>query len=66
VAHAIHAKACAGFRPSSGKLCRIPEDLIESECSDITRDSFSGAATDKEGKFQKANEGTLFLDEVGT
>jgi len=43
----------------------IPEDLIESELFGHRKNSFPGAATDKEGKFQKAHDGTLFLDEVG-
>ncbi len=43
----------------------IPEDLIESELFGHRKGSFAGAAADKEGRFAKANEGTLFLDEVG-
>ncbi len=43
----------------------IPEDLIESELFGHRKGAFPGAATDKEGKFQKADGGTLFLDEVG-
>ena len=43
----------------------IPEDLIESEVFGHRAGSFPGAASDKEGKFQKADRGTLFLDEVG-
>ncbi len=43
----------------------IPEDLIESELFGHRKNSFTGAANDKEGKFQKAHGGTLFLDEVG-
>jgi two-component system nitrogen regulation response regulator NtrX len=43
----------------------IPEDLIESELFGHIKGSFSGATSDKDGKFQKADGGTLFLDEVG-
>ena len=43
----------------------IPEDLIESELFGHHKGSFSGATTEKEGKFQRADGGTLFLDEVG-
>ena len=43
----------------------IPEDLIESELFGHRAGSFPGAASDKEGKFHKADRGTLFLDEVG-
>ena len=42
----------------------IPHDLIESEMFGHKKGSFTGAASDKPGLFQAANEGTLFLDEV--
>ncbi len=66
VAHAIHAQS-----PRKDALfvelncAAIPEDLIESELFGHRKGSFSGAASDKEGKFQRADGGTLFLDEVG-
>src|SRR4051812_16619847 len=43
----------------------IPEDLIESELFGHRKGSFPGATNDKDGKFQKSDSGTLFLDEVG-
>src|SRR3569832_2122422 len=43
----------------------IPEELIESELFGHRKDAFPGARVDKEGKFKKADRGTLFLDEVG-
>jgi len=43
----------------------IPEDWIESELFGHRKGALPGAAGDKEGKFQKADSGTLFLDEVG-
>jgi two-component system nitrogen regulation response regulator NtrX len=43
----------------------IPEDLIESELFGHRRGSFTGAAEDRQGKFEEADGGTLFLDEVG-
>ncbi|MFZ0858907.1 MAG: sigma-54 dependent transcriptional regulator, partial [Candidatus Acidiferrales bacterium] len=43
----------------------IPEELIESELFGHRKGSFTGASEDKTGKFQKADSGTLFLDEVG-
>jgi len=66
VAHAIHAQSLRKDQTFVEVNCAaIPEDLIESELFGHHKGSFSGAATDKEGKFQKANEGTLFLDEIG-
>ena len=43
----------------------IPEELIESELFGHLKGSFTGASEDKVGKFQQADDGTLFLDEVG-
>jgi len=43
----------------------IPEELIESELFGHIKGSFTGAVADKLGKFDLANNGTLFLDEVG-
>lgn len=52
---AIKAVNCAGF----------PEQLIESELFGHKKGSFTGADTDKEGLIEAANEGVMFLDEVG-
>ena len=43
----------------------IPEELIESELFGHEKGAFTGAATKKRGKFEIANEGTIFLDEIG-
>jgi two-component system nitrogen regulation response regulator NtrX len=66
VARAIHAQSLRKDETFVEVNCAaIPEDLIESELFGHYKGSFPGAATDKEGKFQKASGGTLFLDEVG-
>ena len=66
VAHAIHAQSLRKDALFVELNCAaIPEDLIESELFGHRKASFPGASDDKEGKFQKANSGTLFLDEVG-
>jgi DNA-binding NtrC family response regulator len=43
----------------------IPKDLLESELFGHERGAFTGAATRKIGKFELADEGTIFLDEIG-
>jgi two-component system nitrogen regulation response regulator NtrX len=66
VARAIHAQSLRKDEAFIELNCAaIPEDLIESELFGHYKGSFAGAGSDKEGKFQKANSGTLFLDEVG-
>ena len=66
VAHAIHAQSLRNEQTFVEVNCAaIPEDLIESELFGHVKASFPGAAADKEGKFQRAHSGTLFLDEVG-
>jgi two-component system, NtrC family, nitrogen regulation response regulator NtrX len=66
VARAIHAQSDRNDAMFVEVNCAaIPEDLIESELFGHTKGAFAGASTEKEGKFQKADSGTLFLDEVG-
>jgi len=66
VAHAIHAQSPRQEEMFVELNCAaIPEDLIESELFGHVKSSFPGALIDKEGKFQQADRGTLFLDEVG-
>jgi two-component system nitrogen regulation response regulator NtrX len=66
VARAIHAQSLRKDQMFVEVNCAaIPEDLIESELFGHRRGSFSGAGSDKEGKFLKAHGGTLFMDEVG-
>src|SRR6266700_272432 len=66
VARAIHAQSPRKDEMFVEVNCAaIPEDLIESELFGHLRGSFPAASAGKEGKFLKANSGTLFLDEVG-
>jgi two-component system nitrogen regulation response regulator NtrX len=66
VARAIHARSQRASEAFVEVNCAaIPEDLIENELFGHHRGSFPGAAADKMGKFQKADGGSLFLDEVG-
>ena len=65
VARAIHARSQRATEPFVEVNCAaIPEDLIENELFGHRKGSFPGADVDKIGKFQKADSGTLFLDEV--
>jgi two-component system nitrogen regulation response regulator NtrX len=66
VAHAIHSSSAREAEPFVEVNCAaIPEDLIESELFGHRKGTFPGALEDKIGKLQKADSGTLFLDEVG-
>ncbi|MBV9179694.1 MAG: sigma-54-dependent Fis family transcriptional regulator, partial [Acidobacteria bacterium] len=66
VARAIHAQSPRKDEMFVEVNCAaIPEDLIESELFGHRRGSFPTASSEKEGKFLKAHQGTLFLDEVG-
>lgn len=65
VARLIHDNGPRAEHPFIPVNCgAIPEDLIESEFFGHLKGSFTGATTNKEGLFQAANQGTLFLDEV--
>ncbi|HXM40724.1 MAG TPA: sigma-54 dependent transcriptional regulator, partial [Bryobacteraceae bacterium] len=66
VAHALHAMSPRLAEPFVEVNCAaIPEELIESELFGHIKGSFTSAHETKIGKFQKADGGTIFLDEVG-
>lgn len=66
VAHWLHEKSERSKGPMIEVNCAaIPSELIESELFGHKKGSFTGAVSDKAGKFEAANGGTIFLDEVG-
>ena len=66
VAHHLHEKSNRNVKPLVEVNCAaIPAELIESELFGHVKGSFTGAVKDKQGKFELANGGTIFLDEIG-
>jgi two-component system nitrogen regulation response regulator NtrX len=66
VARAIHAHSLRAREPFIQVNCAaIPEELIESELFGHEKGSFTGATERKTGKFEQADGGTIFLDEIG-
>ena len=66
VARAIHALSARREGPFVEVNCAaIPEELIESELFGHERGAFTGAVARRRGKFELADQGTIFLDEVG-
>ncbi len=66
VAHWLHTKSNRAQSALIEVNCAaIPSELIESELFGHVKGSFTGANKDRAGKFEAANKGTIFLDEIG-
>jgi len=66
VAHAIHARSSRADGPLVKVNCpSIPKELFESEFFGHIKGAFTGAHRDRVGRFQLADGGTIFLDEIG-
>jgi len=66
MARVIHANGDRANRPFVSVNCgAIPENLLESELFGHCKGAFTGAASDRKGKFESAHTGTIFLDEIG-
>ncbi|MCB0317497.1 MAG: sigma-54-dependent Fis family transcriptional regulator [Bdellovibrionales bacterium] len=66
LARTIHARSNRRDKPFVVVSCAaIPRDLIESELFGYEKGSFTGATNSRPGSFELANEGTIFLDEIG-
>lgn len=67
IARAIHRNSSRRNKPFVEVACgALPENLLESELFGHVAGAFTGATSEKIGKFLQANGGTIFLDEIGT
>lgn len=67
IARAIHRRSSRAKGPFVEVACgALPENLLESELFGHVAGAFTGAVSDKTGKFLQADGGTIFLDEIGT
>jgi two-component system nitrogen regulation response regulator GlnG len=66
VAHALHRHSLRAEQPFIAlNTAAIPKDLLESELFGHEKGAFTGAQTQRKGRFEQADGGTLFLDEIG-
>ncbi|HEX4454360.1 MAG TPA: sigma 54-interacting transcriptional regulator [Kofleriaceae bacterium] len=66
IAREVHNRSPRATKPFVTINCgAIPENLLESELFGHVKGAFTGAVSNKQGKFQAADGGTLFLDEIG-
>jgi len=66
VAEALHAASPRAMRPLISLNCAaLPDNLVESELFGHVRGAFTGAHSERRGKFELADGGSLFLDEIG-
>ncbi len=67
IARAVHRSSDRADGPFVEVACgALPENLLESELFGHVSGAFTGASSDKIGKFKQADGGTIFLDEIGT
>jgi two-component system, NtrC family, response regulator HydG len=66
IAHSIHKFSARRYKPFVVVNCgTLPSNLIESDLFGHEKGSYTGAVTKREGKFELADGGTIFLDEIG-
>ena len=66
IAHSIHKVSARRYKPFVVVNCgTLPSNLIESDLFGHEKGSYTGAINKREGKFELADEGTIFLDEIG-
>jgi len=66
IAHAVHYSSSRSEGPFVSVNCgAIPEALMDSELFGHEKGAFTGALSQKRGRFERANNGTIFLDEIG-